>query len=572
MGSDKADPEITRKWLRDRNLARTDLFFLANQVLGYPDINPAVHGPLVNTLQKFYGCDEWCDPVSGKLIGSTPRVPLWRLPPNPTVVLPATNRRTLALMPRGGLKTTTTMAWAIQWIINYPDVRILFNLSSDTRHREIATEILSHFRYNEKFRFYFPEFCPPSDKAGDFGSMDYFNVPNRTVYRRAPTVSFASVGKIIAGPHYEVVIHSDIIDENNCNTPGAITKCLNHFRFCMPLVEASAIAPHTGWVHVEGTVYDFSDVYSHIMAMKDSGHQAWQVWQVLLIDAEKDSQKHISYWPERFPWPRLMEIKEEVGPQIYAANYRQKPVAEGGGLTEKILVTPFFKIIKPILLPKMRLHCTVDLHGMEDNLGNDYTVLNVSGFLPNGQVICLDIRRGHFTPFDVIGLLFEIDETWGGKILDYKIEKDAHMRVLGPFLKREMQVRKRWLNIVPIQRDNTTSKHQRIRGLQSWFAGGVLSFSDQIVCMDEVLLEIKQFPKGTHDDILDTLADHMQNRDGKIIGDVVPSPKPDTTELQRVLGLAKFTGFDPITHMPLWSDETMEGIPNDWKTYMKAGV
>lgn len=566
-GVSKPDKGILKQWAIDRNKGRKDIFFLCNEILGYKDINRPIHGQMANNVQKFHGCDEIIDPDNGSVMSSTPRVPLWEL---------KGNRRTLTLAPRGSLKTTFKIAHSIQWILNYPDVRILWNMSADTRAREIATEILSHFRFNEKFRFYYPEYCPAADKAADWGSMEYFNVPNRKVYRRAPTVSFASVGKIIAGPHYEVVIHSDIVDKNNCNTAGGLQSVLNHFRFCIPLLESSEIKPYTGWCDIEGTVYDFGDVYSHILEMKASGHPEWQVWSVVQVDAEADSKNKVSYWPSRFPWERLMSIKEEVGPVAYSANYRQRPVPEGGGLTDKIDIKSWTKVIKP-MLPTMRLHCTIDLHGMEDNLGNDYTVLNVSGFMTNGQVVCLDIRRGHYSPFDVIDLFFELDKTWGGKILDWKIEKDAHARVLAPFLKREMEVRKRWLNIVPLKRDTHTSKPQRIKGLQSWFAGRVLSFSDSIVCLDTVLLEIRQFPKGRHDDILDTLADHMQNREGKVISDVIPAPRQDLMVAPGVTN-ARFVGFDPETHQSMWSDGMndleMAGVPTNWKPWQgcnKAG-
>lgn len=566
--SSKPDPRVLKQWLIDRNLGRTDLFFLCHEILGYKDINVPVHGPMVQHLQKFAGCEEYTDPDTGKVVFSKPRVALWDLQNNsPT----GTSRRTLTLMPRGSLKTSvSTIAHKIQWILNYPDVRILFNVSVGDKQTSLATEMLQHFRYNEKLRFYYPEYCPPAESAHNWGSLDGFIVPNQKVYRRAPTVSFASVGKVIAGPHYEVVIHSDIVDKNNVNTPMGIQEVVDHFRYCIPLIESSSVAPYTGWCDVEGTIYNFSDLYSFILEMRESGHPDWQKWSVLLVDAEKDSGKQLSYWPERYPWSRLQEIKNsEAGPAIYAANYRQKPIPEGGGLTNKgIDVKSFTKVIKP-LLPQMRLHGTIDLHGMEDNLGNDFTVFNVSGFLRNGQVVCIDIRRGHFSPFDIIGLLFELDKYYEGKIVDWKIEKDAHARVLAPFLEREQEVRKRWLNIVPVQRDNVRTKQQRIRGLQSWFAGNVLSFSDSIVCLDDVLLEIKQFPKGRHDDILDTLADQMQNRDGGVQEDVVPMPK---RSMQIVPGIAKFTGFDPTTHQPTWEDDPMDGIPSNWQPWMKVGV
>ena len=101
--NNKPDQSVLRQWLLDRDRGRKDLYFLCNEILGYPDINPAVHGQMIDMIQHFDGCREMADPSTGQIVMSEPRIPLWEL---------KGNRRTMTLMPRGGLKTTVKIGRA----------------------------------------------------------------------------------------------------------------------------------------------------------------------------------------------------------------------------------------------------------------------------------------------------------------------------------------------------------------------------------------------------------------------------------------------------------------------------
>ena len=46
-------------WHSERHKARTDLVWLSNNILGYPDVTERVHGPILACLQKFPGADEF---------------------------------------------------------------------------------------------------------------------------------------------------------------------------------------------------------------------------------------------------------------------------------------------------------------------------------------------------------------------------------------------------------------------------------------------------------------------------------------------------------------------------------
>lgn len=500
--------EILRRWeivKERRNKARRSLHYLCVRILGYEDVSAEVHEEVMQNLQKFQGGTDVTDERG--LVTYTPTVPLWHL---------TGPRNTLILYPRGHLKTSIiTIAHTIQWILNYPNIRILISTATGDQCKKMLNEIKSHFQYNKQFRYYFPDYCPPAKRAADFGSQEEFTVPNRTKHYKEPSVSTCSVGKVIAGAHYEVIKNSDLVDKENVKTPGQIADVIGHFGYLNPLLERSEVPPHNGWTDVEGTRYDFGDLYGRLL---DSGTYRTVVRPHLGED---------TVWPARFPVSELKRIEKEVGPYIFSCQYRNKPIPPEGGLCDPKDIVFLPRHIVGQILPTLRLHCTIDLHGLEPARNdNDATALTVHGFDRDGRMYVIDIRHGRFTPDKVIWHIFNIHQMYP-TLVDFKIEKDAHARVLLPFLQREASKRQRFPIMVPIKRDTHVSKQQRIRGLQPWFKAGIVRFADDLACKTDLILEIMQFPSqsaGVHDDILDTLADAMQNQEGGVTDDVIASP------------------------------------------------
>lgn len=542
------------KWLQYREWGRTDLLWLCHYVLDYRDIDADVHGPLIDGLQKFPGRKEGVDPVSLRLVYSEPRRPLWNL---------EGPRKRIFLFPRLHLKTTViTIAHSIQWIINYEDIRILLDTATATLAQKTLSEIRAHFQFNERFRFIYPEVCPKA-KSTEFGNQEEFTVPSRRRrWIKEPTVMTSSVGKTITGLHVDVKKHNDLVTEENSHTQNQIAEVVRHFGFTNPLLERGGNPVRAGWVDVEGTRYDASDLYGVIIDDEEKRPADKKEWQVVVRSAEVDPKKKIALWPARYPWEELMKMKADptVGPDMYSAQMLQEPVPAESALARREEVRFFPQEKVKELLPRYAIHTTIDLAGMDSQVHGDYTVLTTAGFDRDGRIDILEILHDHFTPHQVIELIFSIEYRWHP--LDYKIEKDAHARVLLPFLQREMAKRSIYLSIFPIKRDNRVSKQQRIKGLQSWFKTGNIRFSDQITCKHDLILEILRFPRYRYDDILDTLADQLQNRDSDgAIGDVIPHMKPEPHQVPGWMRPQSFLGFDPWSHEPMFAfDRETEGV------------
>src|SRR6185369_1764441 len=114
-----------------RQRALRDGLFLGTFVLGY-DFQPDVHGELFD-----YKLD--------------PSLPLYDQP----IV-----KDELILWPRGHYKTTARVVQAIQFILNFPDIRIVLMQGTKKLSKGLLAEIKSHFFDNPKSRLleFFPEF------------------------------------------------------------------------------------------------------------------------------------------------------------------------------------------------------------------------------------------------------------------------------------------------------------------------------------------------------------------------------------------------------------------------------
>lgn len=518
-----------------RQACRTDLYALC-ALLGYLDVTEDVHGPIIDRLQKFMGGSDVERPDG--TFEYIPACPVYQL---------QGARREIFLDPRGHLKTTViTIAHSIQWVLNYPDIRILISTAVTEQANAILKEIKEHFQFNEHFRTVFPEFCPPDTRAADWGTQDRFTVPCRRKHRKEPTCWTTSVGKVIAGWHPDVIKCSDMVDKENVKTPGGIAEVISHFGHLNPLLERydarDGFPASTGWITVEGTRYDFGDLYGHLMKS-----DSWKANALVRGAIKPDGT---SLWPSRFPLVELEKIRTDpsVGDWIFSAQYLNKCLPPEGGLCDPKGL-PFVPAhVISGLMPQLRVHCTIDLAGMEPSTRGDWTVLTVAGFDRDGRMYVIECLCDHFSPDDVIEQVFLLHARYP-QMIDFRVEKEAHARVLLPFLRREMGKRQRFPSIWPIKRDNRTSKQQRILGLRPWLKQGLIRFSDAIpfAIRQEILDEVAQFPSqssGVHDDILDTLADMLQSRDGGVTDDVVPDgPDMKLAMFGRERPRDRFLGF-----------------------------
>lgn len=574
----RVDRNISKDtWFRLRQLARTNLRFLCNDVLGFRDVslNLKPHASMIAALQQFKGGWE----TGGELTlenlrkGYKPKVDMWDLQH------PSPQRRTLILCSRDFLKSTLcTIAHKIQWNINYPNVRILISSGTGKQVNKFMSGILQQYRFNDTFRWLFPEFVPMG-KVDRFGSMEGMTCEARTEIHSEMTFTTTSVGSAVAGGHYDVVDHDDVVNEENVHTPDSIQLINDHIRMTGPLLMRKRGMP--GWTDFIGTRYDYTDAYGVILDdEKKKQAEGKRVYVVVFEPAwtgpwgVKDKEgKPVAkaVWEDRYPISALEAIENDPlqGPSVLASQYGLIPRPASSGLVEdrkQIVWTPR-KVIDEIYA-QLRLHVTIDLHGMamptaqNKRADRDYTAVTLAGFGRDGHCYVISIYHGRPNPLEVIEYLFFL---WHQhpRIVDFKCQTDHMYNTLMPFLQREQTRRQIFLPMLPIPVNSNQSKTQKLMGLIPWFRSGTISFADTISCRFHLEEEILRFPRF-HDDILDTIRDQMSNQNpGGIVTDVNVHPKP-MPEPKTLLGANPvFLGFGPD------GGEIWSGLTDETQPYLK---
>jgi predicted phage terminase large subunit-like protein len=548
-----SNAQITR-WRYARWRGRTDLFFLAHDILGYNEknynfsINLPVHGPLINMMQKFPITQEEMtkyDVVRPWAAGGC-IYPYGGKPPISRKLLPGKRKR-LILAPRSWMKTTLNcVAGTIQWLLNYPDMAILMVQSSTEKAEKNLHEIKSHFIHNALFREIYPDYCPVKIK-GDWGNRTEVTLPNRqNKNRKEPSIMTASVDKKTAGLHVELIKCSDIVEEGNTRTVGQMMQTAYAFEMFQKL-----LVDPDDFIDVEGTRYHGGDLYGKIIKEERDSPIEDREWEIYVQSLYKKDTKgtlytfgpeemdlpylrdekgqFVSWWPERFPVAAQEKIRRRSpeAEEVFATQMLNNPLDVEGGqaFDPKDMVwidRSEFDKVKVVFRT-----VTVDTAETQNDR-SDFTAVTTCAWDRGGRCYVEDIRYGRMLQDEIIAHLFDVWQKYSP--ISIKIEETGYVRGLKPSISRYSEK----LGIFPvwdfIPRDTQVSKTERIRGIQPWYKSGDLRFLSDLRYKQELKDQFGEFPKSRYDDILDTIADQFQNREH--FGRLASRPTPDETYMK----------------------------------------
>lgn len=523
-----------------RHKARTDLFWLSKYVLGLDRLSPSVHQPLINKLQQFpvQGKDEWVPNVG------------WTYTPvhaDPFDDYPTSEKRRLLLAPRGWYKTSVNViAHSVQWILNYPDITMLLVHASQEMAEDILASIKMAFQANSVMRYYFPEFCPPASK--DWGTQGKFNIPTRKIFiSTAATMEVSGIETIRTGKHYHIIKYTDLVDEKNSVNKEQCEKIIHRYGMSRNLLISGNY-----WIDIEGTRYNFSDLYGRIVDTwleRDKANEP-QEFQCFTMGCYKTDLKgepedftpdeleseflldpkgkFISRFPEQFPTDILERIRLDpiTGGDMFATQQLNNPVALSSEIFSKDdLRWKSSEDIKKI--PPMFHITTVDFAHTKGRR-SDYTAITTCMIDRMNRRYVVEIKIGKWSAEESIDQLFATVMKY--RPVKVKVEKSAFWSGLQPSIARKMQLTGFFPDFFELTRPTDRSKTDRIEAtLQPWNAQKLLYFSSDIpeFVKNHLIHEWTRFPKYRHDDIMDTLADQF---DGEHINLTI-KPRKATVEL-----------------------------------------
>ena len=194
--------------------------------------------------------------------------------------------------------------------------------------------------------------------------------------------------------------------------------------------------------------------------------------------------------PAHEPIETLMELKREMGPIAFSAQYQQSPIPPGGTIIKRKWLKTYDEVR---WREGDRIVISWDI-ALSEMATADYAACVV--LLVRGEVFfVLDVVRGRF-PF----------ETLKEKIIEVKKQRYQVSTLLieeSPISLGLIQsLRERSINVTPYKPE--TDKRARLIAQTDLFAGGSVSLPWQAPWLDEFVAELLAFP-GRHDDQVDAL-------------------------------------------------------------------
>lgn len=216
-------------------------------------------------------------------------------------------------------------------------------------------------------------------------------------------------------------------------------------------------------------------------------------WEVVYEQAiRKDDTL---FFPERLSREFLDRQKRIQGSYVFANQYQNEIVPDGDQVFKKEWLRPYSQ------LPKHKHTFAFIDPAMSESENADYTGLTIIDVDTDQTWYLRNAQRFKINPTQIVQLIFNIYEKFKPNIIG--IEDVAYQRALLYMLDEEMRRRNVVLPVKGIHPGTDKTKEMRILGLVPRFEWGRILISQGLTDFE---MEYLQFPRASHDDLLDSLS------------------------------------------------------------------
>ncbi len=405
--------------------------------------------------------------------------------------------------PRKHAKSECTSINYPSWLIgNYPEIRILIVSKTAELANQTVAAIKNRIENDPNYISVFGNLKPKNPQK--WTDTEFF--VKRKEISKFPTLRGCGIMGSLTGGGFDLIIADDIIDEENVYTQCQREKSSRWF-FKVLLTTLFS----WGACLVIGTRWHYADLYSELITPPEKGGKGWpfKVYKAIQnYEAISKGESPKVLWPEVWPYERLKKKCDDIGSVYFLSQYQNDPTSMEGDLLKSEWLHPWNEkdaAFEPAHnLPKYA--------GVDPALGEG-DLFAISTFIYDR-----DANQGYLydvwaekVPFPVaLEKLKQLHLLYGySKIY---IESNAFQKVL-TFLPE--------LNKLPIVPTQTVSgKEERLIPLSSHFEAKRILLNPVVHnAKGEFFQEWVEFPRGAHDDALDSVEIAVRN----LIGGDKPS-------------------------------------------------
>lgn len=396
------------------------------------------------------------------------------------------NRRIGVIAPRGHAKSTTVDMTYPLWAGCFEQEEFIVIISDTyTQAAEFINALKDEFENNPKIKWLF------GNMKGDDWQDGEFVLSNGIKYAAKGS------GMKIRGIRHRhtrptLMIFDDI--ENDENIKSAEQRQKLYHWFTKAAIPALA---RGGRAVVIGTILHFDSLVNKVMKQQDI-FKSWQTRVFYAITTDEDGTEH-ALWPEHRSLEKLKSMRDNpndqefVGSIAFAQEYQHKPFSE-----EDAIVKPdWIKECEPSQAPdeysRQARVLTVDPAASERQTA-DPTAMIVADLGADGNVYVRAIRNQRTSPSITAETIKNLYETYQPQVVG--IEQGALGLVFRDLLAG--------LPVIGLKPDK--DKVRRLLAVSRFFEAGKVFLVKDIQNGQALREQLIEFPKGTHDDMVDAAA------------------------------------------------------------------
>lgn len=468
-----------------KEAAWNSLFVFTKSVLGYDLLEENPHRELCEYIEKVV--------LSAKHIEVTF---------TPTVLTPCvkelpSNNKILLMLPRGSFKSTIASTALPIWLFwHNPNLRIMLDCATLVNAKMYVAAIKDQIDNNEVLKLICTDkkgvyVLEPDKNAAGGWTEDRILLKHRTkLGMKEPSLFVSAVDNNRTGLHPDVIIMDDLVSESTVTTQEQRNKTKTHYRFSLSLLERNGLQV------VIGTRYHMDDLYDELL--KNEGFNCI-VRPAILPDGR-------CYFPSKYPMEVLRELKRDQGADIFNSQYMLDPTNEEDSVFKIGLLQYYtedeISLKSPTRVKFQEVYVLTDL-AITQSKRSDYTVVMVVGVTAAKKIYVIDYLQDKINPSQIVTAIFEAYDKARqyGYVRGVYVETVAFQRVMLYLLKDE--ARRRGISIPLKELKANKDKTLRINGLVPLVESESVYISPMHTALKD---EMREFPYGKHDDIVDTLA------------------------------------------------------------------
>ena len=396
------------------------------------------------------------------------------------------NRRIGVIAPRGHAKSTTVDMTYPLWAGCFEQEEFIVIISDTyTQAAEFINALKDEFENNPKIKWLF------GNMKGDDWQDGEFVLSNGIKYAAKGS------GMKIRGIRHRhtrptLMIFDDI--ENDENIKSAEQRQKLYHWFTKAAIPALA---RGGRAVVIGTILHFDSLVNKVMKQQDV-FKSWQTRVFYAITTEEDGTAR-ALWPEHRSLEKLRAMRDDpsdqdfIGSITFAQEYQHKPFSE----EDAIIQPDWIKECEPSQVPdkhtRLARVLTIDPAASERQTA-DFTAMIVADLYTDGNVYIRAIRNQRTSPSVTADTVRELDEIYKPQVIG--IEKGALGLVFRDLLEG--------LPVIGLEPDK--DKVRRLLAVSRFFEAGRVYTVKNIQNGQAFREQLIEFPKGTHDDMVDAAA------------------------------------------------------------------